>query len=126
MLTTRELPPEEWPRLAGTDLAAWLPRMDPGRFTVLVVEDEQGAIVGTWAFLLVLHAEGFWIDPAHRRTGGVVRGLLRAAMDIARERGESWVFTGAEKDDAALDRYIRRLGGQEMPIRSYVLPVRSY
>ena len=63
-VTTRVLSQAEYGKLAGTDLAAIVPHL-PVMARVLVVED-AGAIVASWALFPVWHAEGISIDPAYR------------------------------------------------------------
>ena len=65
-MTERVLPYAEWARLVGTDAEGiWRYALDPARTTVVVVEDHQG-VIAHLALLDVLHAEFFWIAPAHR------------------------------------------------------------
>jgi GNAT superfamily N-acetyltransferase len=94
-MTSRVLPVEEWPRLAGTELEAVWPTLDPGSAQIVVVE-EAGQIVGCWALLAVWHVEGVWIHPDYRsRPAGVARRLLVAMRYLARRCGALAVLTGA-------------------------------
>lgn len=80
-MTTRLLPPSDWGLLADTELGPIVPQLDPARTQMLVVED-AGQIVGCWALMTVLHAEGVWIAPAHQGRGSVARRLLRGMRQL--------------------------------------------
>lgn len=118
--STRVLPPEEWPRLAGTELEALWPKLDPARAQVVVVEHEA-AIVGAWAVFPIVHVEGLWIAPECRGKVGVARRLHRAMLEAARGMAAPFVWTGAESDD--IRRLIAHVGGYRIPYESYVMPV---
>ena len=119
-MTTRCLPPEEWPRLAGTELEAVWPHLRPAhQATVLVVEDGE-AIVGCWLLLTLAHCEGVWVAPTHRGKGSVARRLLAAMRREVQQRGFATVLTGAMTPD--VERIIRGLGGHPLPGAQYVLP----
>lgn len=121
-MTTRLLPPEEWGRLASTELGAVLEHLDPARAAVLVVEAD-GVIVGCWGFLRVVHLEGLWIAEAHRRRGRVARRLWRGMLEAVRGWGERAVMTSAlspEVEDLA-----RRIGGVELPGKHFTIGVES-
>lgn len=80
-MTSRLLPPEEWPRLAGTLLERSWPQFDPAMTRVVVVEDGE-AIVGCVAMFPVWHVEGAWISPAYRTHVAVLRRGLRALRHL--------------------------------------------
>lgn len=92
--TTRVLPVEEWHKLHGTELELFAPHMDPARATVIVVEDGD-QVVGCWALIQVLHAEGVWIAPAHRGRASVARRLVTTTLNAARLLGVQAVETAA-------------------------------
>jgi len=98
-MLTRILPPEEWPRLFGTEAEAVWPHLDSRTSQVLVVEDADGAIVGTWTLMHVLHAECLWIAPEHRGGAAVARRLLAGLREHATQRGATSVATSAISDD---------------------------
>ncbi len=83
-VTTRILPREDYGRLAGTELEAVREQL-PESASVVVVEDD-GEIVGCWALMPVLHAEGVWIAERERKRGRVALRLLRAMSDTAHLR----------------------------------------
>jgi hypothetical protein len=59
-VTTRLLPPEQWHRLAGTDLEPLLDvfHVKQDAIDILVAEDADGRIVGHVALLSWIHVEG--------------------------------------------------------------------
>jgi hypothetical protein len=116
--TTRILPPEEWPRLAGTEAEAVWPHLDPNLTMVLVVEHE-GAIVGTWVLVRVLHAECLWIAPAHRQRTSVARHLWGCLRAIARRLGVPAVVTAAVNDDTR--RLLDHVNAERLPGDHYVM-----
>jgi len=97
-MTSRVLPPEEWHRLVGTEAELIWPHLDPARSHVLAVE-HNGAIVGTWVLMQVLHAECLWIAPSHRGRTSVARRLWTAMQRTARGLGAKAVATAAMTDD---------------------------
>lgn len=120
-MTTRILPREEYPRLAGTELEAVWPTLPEGA-AVLVVE-EDGQIVGCWAAFLVAHVEGVWIAPEHRGRGGVARRLLVGMRRTLVETfGATGALTGAMTDDVRA--LLARLGATKLPGDHYALPLK--
>jgi len=95
-LTDRVLPPSEWSRLSGMDLSTVVDRLDPESTTIVVVEDGD-QIIGCWALVTMLHAEGVWIDPAYRGRVSVARRLWRGMRACVRLRGRRAVITGANQ-----------------------------
>ena len=120
-MRSRLLPPEDWGRLGGTELASVVDRLNPETTQVLVVETSEGAIVGCWALLTILHAEGIWIDPAYRRTGAVARRLLRAMRVAVTNTGAGSVVTGSCAD--GITDLLQRLGAKPVPYQEFVLPM---
>lgn len=76
-MTSRELPPAEWSRLAETTLGPSLAVLNPAWSKIVVVEDGAD-IIGAWTAVATFHAEGAWIAPNHQKRGGVARCLRRA------------------------------------------------
>lgn len=120
-MTSRELPPKEWSRLKGTPLARVAGVLRPDCCRVLVVEDEDGRIVGQWALILALHGEGVWIDPAHQKRGAVARKLWLLAKRLMQPMAATHVFTAAETPEVA--QLIERHHGVRLPGTHYMLPV---
>ncbi len=119
-MTSRILPPEEWPRLP--DGATVWPLMDPARGQILVVE-EDGAIVGTLTLLQVTHAECLWIAPSHRRRFGVMKRLLDGMWTVARALPVRAIWSGALSD--TMRDILTRIGGVPVPGDSYVFAVKE-
>jgi hypothetical protein len=115
----RILPPEEWPRLAGTEAETVWPRLNPENTQILVVE-EDGRVVACWAFLRVVHAECLWVAPTHRGAFSVARRLLRGLREIAAGWGVEKVITGSVSPQVT--GLIRQVGGVPLPCESFVLP----
>lgn len=119
-MTSRILPPEEWPRLAGTELETSWPQL-PRDAQVVVVEDGS-RIVACWAVFRIVHVEGAWIAPKYRkRSPRITIGLLRAMQRAARAWGADYVWTGACTDDVR--DLIWKLGGKPIPFDCYALPI---
>jgi hypothetical protein len=104
--TTRLLPPEDWARLAGTELGPVVGCLDPTQTVVIVVEDDAGAIVGCWALYSQWHAEGVWVAPGHRGKVAVARHLIDGLMVSARGLGAKAVWTAALTPE--IERLVRR------------------
>lgn len=120
-MTTRLLPASEWSRLAGTELAAAAEKL-PHDAKVLAVEDETGRLVGCWAAIPLVHVEGLWIAPEHRKAGSVGRRLWREMRRLLSLRGVRVALTGSVSPD--VDALLLHAGAQELPGKCYVLPVR--
>jgi hypothetical protein len=119
-MTTRMLPPEEWPRLAGTEAETVWPLLDPAVAQVVVVED-GARIVGTWIVVPVVHVECCWIAEDYRKTGSVARRLLRGMREAVSLWGASSVMTGAVSDEVRA--LIAKLHGRLVPGEQYVIPL---
>lgn len=115
----RVLPPDEYPRLVGTELEQVWPVL-PRDSTVLVVE-QGDQIVGCWAVIRYVHVEGLWIHPDHRRKSSVGARLWKAMKIRARELGATAVVTGAVSDDVR--RLLAHAGGIQIPADTWVLPI---
>jgi len=106
-MTTRILPPEEWPRLAGTLLASAWPLFTPSETRVVVVE-RDGAIVGCVALFARWHLEGAWIHPSDRGRVSVGRRLRNATRAALTDLGATEVLAMAR--NAASVRLCQRFG----------------
>lgn len=118
-MTTRVLPPDEWPRLAGTDLETVWPNLDPQQACVVVVEHEH-QIVACVSVLRQIVLECLWVAPAYRAKATLAWRVLQRALQVGRGLGAKVVFT-LPATDALLDQAVR-LGGVRLP-RVVVLPV---
>ena len=123
MLTTRVLPAEEWPRLAGTDLESLWPLMSPVFHRVIVAEDE-GRIVGHCVVFTWVHLDGLWVDEARRGGGDVWRRLLHAVGAVGRQSGVKAMVAGS--DTEAMRDYLARLGGERLPAEFFVVPMQGF
>lgn len=119
-MESRILPVAEWSRLTGTELGIHWRLLNPEAVQVIVVEDESGAIIGTWALMSFVHAEGFWIAPEHRGKSSVLRRLWAELVKTAKARGLQSVVTSSVSDDVT--RLLESRNAMPMPT-SYVLPM---
>jgi RimJ/RimL family protein N-acetyltransferase len=105
-LSTRILPPEEWPTLAGTLLDPAWRSFDPEGTRVVVVQDHDGAVLGCLALFPIWHLEGAWIAPAHRGKAAVARALLARMRHQCRQLGVSdvWVMATNPKTRRICER----------------------
>lgn len=118
-MTTRILPPEEWAKLAGTELDTALPML-PG--TRVIVCELDGAIVGHLALVPMWHAEGVYVTPTQRGRG-VLQFLIAAMHEEARAIGVSTVFPAAATE--GMVHLITRIGGVEIEARWFALAVKE-
>lgn len=129
MITRLFTDPEEWEvALRGTPLhcvadtlPAGTPAMPSG--SVVIVVEDAGEVVGTWAVVPYHHLEGVWVAPEHRGKAAVAKHLVNAAMYILQGRQQTVALTAS--DSPSVDRIIRHMGGTELPARHFVLPVRT-
>ena len=120
-MTSRVLPPEEWPRLAETEAETVWPLLDPVRAQVLVVED-GAQIVGCWVLMNVLHAECLWIAEAHRKQASVGRRLWTGLRRLVQAAGCSGVWTASASADVAA--LLAHVGATKVVGDHYVMGVR--
>lgn len=121
-MTSRILPPIEWPRLAHTEAATVYPHLDPLKSSVIVVE-KDGVIVGCHILLNVLHAECLWIDPACRGQSSVARRLWDAVQVKAKMLGARTIVTAACDD--RIRGLLAHVGAKKLDGDHYVIPVRG-
>lgn len=118
---SRLLPVSEWPRLVGTELeAVWL-HLNHETARIVVVEDEQGVIIGCWAGFPLFHAEGVWTAAAHRGKAGVARALIDGMKLIGGQAGFASIVTASM--DPRVDRLLEHLGATTLPGTHYVFPI---
>lgn len=124
-MKARVLPPEEWDRLAQSELPALLALTHPRDVDVVGIES-GGELAACIAVLKITHFEGVWVDPRFRGNPGVMRSLLREAYAIPEARGEHWAIGGAATPDMRgylsrigaplqADYYAIKVGGDECP-----------
>jgi hypothetical protein len=122
-MKARILSPDEWTRMNAPELPPLVPFVEPENLAIVVVEDDDGGIMACVSAMRVTHFEGLWIAPEHRGNPGVFRSLIRQAYAVPRVRGERWVFGGAAHGDDRMERMCGRLGGRELPVKFYAMPV---
>jgi N-acetylglutamate synthase-like GNAT family acetyltransferase len=119
-MTTRILPPAEYPRLVGTEAATIWPQLTDAARVVVVEHD--GAIVGCHVLQPVLHAECLWIHPDHRGKTSTPRRLWRAVQRVVREDfGAAWFATAACSDDVR--GLLAHVGAVKVDGDHYMVPV---
>lgn len=118
-MTSRILPVDEWSKLIGTEAEALLPVMTNAA-KVIVVESE-GVIVACQVLQPILHAEGIWIHPDHRKRSSAGRRLWTMVKSTAREHfGVHWMATGCASAD--VERLLAHVGAVKLPDH-YMIPV---
>lgn len=123
-MTTRELPREEWGKIVETDAGRQvLAAVNPDTTKVVVVEDAEGRVVGSWLVLQVAHVECLWIAPEHRGRGSVLRRLLSGMTRAARALGVRGVVTHAVLPE--VEDLLASYGGTAIPGRAWTFPLRE-
>lgn len=120
-MISRILPSHEWHLLAGTEseVEAALTSLGPST-RILVVEDD-GEIVATWAAIPTVHMECLWVKPSHRGLVGVARRLFSGLREIAAEFDVTAVVTSSLSP--LVTDLIRRFGGSPLPGEMFILPI---
>lgn len=119
-MTSRILPPSEWPKLEGTSLGTSWRVLPTTGVTIVVVEDVDGTIVGHSAVFHAVHAEDWWIAAVHRKRG-VVAGYLVAGVKAAALRSGAVAFiTAAESEEVT--HLLKHLGAARLPGDPYSVP----
>ena len=121
MLTFRELPSDEWPRLLDHEpfKTSGLP-VDNGHWKILVAELE-GQIVGCSGVHEQVHWDPWWIAPDHRGNAGVVRGLVRYGAEFLLGYEIPQVFCTIDDARVLSHDLAQRLGFEPAPGRLYIL-----
>jgi hypothetical protein len=119
---TRLLPFAEWSKLQGTEIpsSVWALH-DRASLQFVVVENEAGEIVATWATLVCRHVECFWVRPDHRGTGGVLRRLFVGMRELLIALRATTVITLAETNETRV--LLEDAGATALPGTLYLLPV---
>lgn len=111
-METRILPHAEWPSLAGTDLDPAWRYLSPDRNTVLVAES-GGRVVGHVVVMRAVHAEFFWIDPAHRGKVSVFRRLRDRLRSVAEAEDAPTIWLSAISEQ--MKTMIPKIGAELVP-----------
>jgi N-acetylglutamate synthase-like GNAT family acetyltransferase len=121
-MTSRMLPPDQWPRLDEVGAETVWKLLDPEHAQILVIED-AGQIVGTLTLMSVLHVECLWIKPSHRKGYGVMKRLLDGMWTAAHVKGVKALWSGSVSD--TMTHILHRLGASEVPGQAFVFPVKE-
>lgn len=111
-MTSRILPRDEWPKLAGTELETALEVLQHEEAHIIVVEDGD-RIVGCWAAVRYVHLEGVWVHPDYRRRGSVIRRLLVGGKSLVMALGARVFWTAAMTPE--IEDIVTRIGGVPLP-----------
>lgn len=111
-MMARILDRDEWPRLVGTEAEPLIAVLsDAAR--VIVVESD-GQIIACQVLQPILHAEGIWIHPDHRKRSSAGRRLWNMVKSTAREHfGVRWMATGCASAD--VERLLVHVGAVKLP-----------
>lgn len=120
-MTSRILPPAEYPRLVGTEAERVWPHLPPEAQVVVVERD--GAIVGCHVLIPYWHLECLWVAPGARGRGSVARRLWRAVQRVALALGQRAVLTTAIDD--RVRGLLAHVGATRLPGESYVVPMKA-
>jgi GNAT superfamily N-acetyltransferase len=121
-MKSRILPPNEWHRLDGNEqLGNVWPFLRPDDTRIVVVEDE-GEIVATWAVVRVVHVEGVWVKPEYRRRSlRLVRQLFQSMYEAARQFGVRNVWTSASTPE--VEHLLEKGKRAKLAPKSYVMSI---
>lgn len=119
-----ECDPADWAEtLKDTALEVTVPHLASCNGRVAVVTDDAGRVIGTWALLSLLHAEGVWVAPEHQGKGGVARLLMQQMRAFVTDAGAGSVLTGASSPEIA--RLLERHGATRIEATTYSLPLET-
>lgn len=105
--------------MRDTEAAVFVPTLTDAARVVVVEHDH--AIVGCHILQPILHAEGLWVHPDHRKRAGVARRLWTSVQQTAREHfGATFFATGAASPEVC--RLLEHVGAHRL-IDHYMVPV---
>ena len=119
-MIARVLPPEDWSLLDEAHPAQIAQALPNGAAAVVVVED-GGKIVGTLTVAQITHLEGLWIAPEFRGNPRLSMALVEAAFAEVRKTGALWAWGASDTEH--MSDIIGRVGGKEIPVKSFIIPV---
>jgi hypothetical protein len=119
-MTRRVLPRAEYARLVGTYLEPLIDHF-PDDADIVVVENDEGLIVGCSSIFARDHVEGTWIADAHRDTPAVFWSLLQGIKQTAKRRGSARVLTASMDDRMTL--FLERQHATPLPGLHFVWPL---
>lgn len=118
-MTARILDRAEWPRLVGTEAEVLTPALTDAAKVIVVEMD--GAIIACQVLQPILHAEGIWIHPDHRKRSSAGRRLWEMVKSTAREQfGVRWMATGCASAD--VEGLLAHVGAVKLPDH-YMIPI---
>lgn len=120
-MTRRLLPREDYGRLVGTYLEP-IAHALPDDTDVIVVEDDDGRIVGCSSIFSRDHVEGTWIAEDHRSEPAVFWALLHGIQRTARDRGSLRVLTSSMDD--RMTEFLEHVA-EPLPGAHFVWPMRK-
>lgn len=121
-MRARTLPKAEWARLSHTHAAVPWEQLDPESTSVIVVETDEGNIVGCHTLTYLLHAEFLWIHPDYRKRPSVARRLWDAVRVTVKRCGARGFITAAVDDEVR--ELIAHVGGKQLPGEHYLVEVK--
>ena len=104
------LPPEEWRRVLHLEPFASNGLPDPEHWRILIVEDDNGAIVGCSSLYDTVHWDGFWVDPEHQGKAAVFRAMVSEGIKTLKDAGVIGVHTTVPDSRPDLQALIERFG----------------
>jgi hypothetical protein len=122
MITTRELPPSEWPRVTHIPPYNLGLPPDNGHWRIIVAED-AGEIVGCVALHSQVHFDPWWIARDRKTNPAIVTGLLATSVGILRELGVDHVFATIDETHLATQQVAEHLGFTAAPGRLWLVDV---
>ncbi len=113
-MTSRVLPEAEWAKLDGiVPICAGM---------VPIVVEHAGQIVGCHVLIPMVHVEGLWIHPDHRKKASVARRLWGRVQRVAVEQfGVRSVATAACSDD--IKALLKHIHAVPLPGDHFLIPV---
>lgn len=118
-ITVRELPKSEWELLRSIpECADHLP--DPRVSTVIVAQDQAGAIVGYSFMYVALHIGPMEIIPQHRKKPGTLRRIWRGVTDVMARLGYPLGYA------VIMDHNLPNVGSQAMRLGFQKIPGALY
>lgn len=123
-ITTRTLPPDDAHLAieAGGPLQELQVQADKLREMSIAVVEVDGVIVAYWVVWYALHVEPLWVHPDHRKSPGVISGIVAEMQRIVEATAEPAAFCVIESQNLAeIGGYATRLGFLEAPGRLFYL-----
>lgn len=119
-LTLRELPPEEWWKLAEASgpLSGWQIPAGSDSARILVAEDPTvgGDIVAYWVIAAMVHLDPLWIDAPYRGRAHFLMALIGALITILGESGVHYTYAiVGDGDQPANGILAEKLGLSKVP-----------